>query len=97
MLIVFGQGGAVVAMWVTNRERHMRFIHEELLPHWGLTHTATWLWLKVTNSGALVSPMVSPLHPNTDGLHSSTMHPCRSMARCVKFHKQSPLHPMTHQ
>ena len=45
-------------MWVTNRERHHRFICDELLPHWGLTHVATWFWLKVTNAGELVSPMV---------------------------------------
>jgi len=45
-------------MWVTNRERHHRFIHEELLPHWGLLHVATWFWLKVTNAGELVSPLV---------------------------------------
>ncbi|KAL0023098.1 hypothetical protein WJX77_000936 [Trebouxia sp. C0004] len=49
------QEGCLVAMWVTNRERHHRFIHEELLPHWGLLHVATWLWLKVTNAGELVS------------------------------------------
>lgn len=61
-------------MWVTNRERHHRFIHEELLPHWGLAHVATWFWLKVTNAGDLVSPLVSlyicttvpPLIPRND-------------------------------
>ncbi|DBA70153.1 TPA: hypothetical protein ACH3X2_012205 [Trebouxia sp. C0005] len=51
------QEGCLVAMWVTNRERHHRFIHEELLPHWGLLHVATWFWLKVTNAGELVSPL----------------------------------------
>lgn len=45
-------------MWVTNRERHQRFIHDELLPHWGLQQVAIWYWLKVTNSGELVSPLV---------------------------------------
>lgn len=49
--------GCLVALWVTNRERHHRFIHEELLPHWGLNHVATWFWLKVTDSGELVSPL----------------------------------------
>ena len=52
------QDGCLVVMWVTNRERHIRFVHEELLPHWGLDHIATWLWLKVTNSGELVTPLV---------------------------------------
>lgn len=52
------QDGCLVAMWVTNRERHQRFVHEELLPHWGLQHVATWIWLKVTDCGELVSPLV---------------------------------------
>lgn len=54
-----------MAMWVTNRERHQRFVHEELLPHWGLQHVATWFWLKVTNSGELVSPLVHTLQTCT--------------------------------
>ncbi|EFN52846.1 hypothetical protein CHLNCDRAFT_36694 [Chlorella variabilis] len=44
-------GGCLVAMWVTNRERHRRFIEQELLPGWGLRHLATWHWLKVTDGG----------------------------------------------
>ena len=59
------QDGCLVAMWVTNRERHQRFVHKELLPHWGLQHVATWFWLKVTDSGELVSPLVHTLHPCT--------------------------------
>ncbi|PRW33311.1 methyltransferase 2 [Chlorella sorokiniana] len=49
------QGGCLVAMWITNRERHRRFIDSELLPGWGLRHLATWHWLKVTDHGQLVS------------------------------------------
>ena len=48
----------MLALWVTNRERHRRFIDAELLPVWGLRHVATWHWLKVTNDGQLVSPLV---------------------------------------
>lgn len=48
-----------MCMWVTNRERHLRFIHDELLPHWGLSVVATWYWVKVTNQGELVSPLVN--------------------------------------
>ena len=36
----------------------MRFVHEELLLHWGLERIATWVWVKVTNSGELVTPLV---------------------------------------
>ena len=48
----------MLGLWVTNRERHRRFIDAELLPAWGLRHVATWHWLKVTNDGQLVSPLV---------------------------------------
>lgn len=48
-------------MWVTNRERLRRFVDQELLPKWGLEQVATWFWLKVTNSGQLVSPLVRPV------------------------------------
>ena len=60
------QGSGVLALWVTNRERHRRFVDAELLPVWGLRHVATWHWLKVTDGGELVSPLVllcaMPLH-----------------------------------
>ncbi|GJP64766.1 hypothetical protein CLOP_g21715 [Closterium sp. NIES-67] len=41
------QHGAVVALWVTNRERLRRFVERELLPAWGARHVATWYWMKV--------------------------------------------------
>lgn len=43
--------GCLVAMWVTNRERHRRFIDSELLPAWGLRCVATWHWLKICDGG----------------------------------------------
>ena len=46
-------------MWVTNRERHRRFVEQELLPFWGLHIVATWHWLKVTPAGEAVTPLVS--------------------------------------
>ena len=48
----------MLALWVTNRERHRRFVDTELLPAWGLHHVATWYWLKVTDDGQLVSSLV---------------------------------------
>lgn len=48
----------MVALWVTNRDRLWRFVHQELLPGWGLSLVATWYWLKVTNSGQPVSSLV---------------------------------------
>jgi len=52
------QERGVLALWVTNRERHRRFVDTELLPAWGLHHVATWYWLKVTDDGQLVSSLV---------------------------------------
>ena len=61
------QAGALVALWLTNRERHRRFVEQELLPAWGLRAVATWFWIKVADSGALVSPLVTLLtHQDTD-------------------------------
>ena len=53
------QERGVLALWVTNRERHRRFVDAELLSAWGLCHVAIWHWLKVTDDGQLVSPLVT--------------------------------------
>ena len=39
--------GALVALWVTNREKLRNFVENELFPAWGVRHVATWYWLKV--------------------------------------------------
>jgi N6-adenosine-specific RNA methylase IME4 len=49
--------GALVALWVTNRERTMRHVEQKLLPAWGLSHVATWTWLKVCANGETVVPL----------------------------------------
>lgn len=41
--------GALVALWVTNREKLRTFVEKELFPAWGVTHMATFHWLKVTS------------------------------------------------
>jgi MT-A70 len=53
------QGGGLVALWMTNRERHWRFVERELLPGWGLQPVASWLWLKAADDGRPVAPLVS--------------------------------------
>ena len=56
---VFLQGRpALVALWMTNRERHWRFVEDELLPAWGLTPIGTWHWLKVADNGRPLCPLV---------------------------------------
>ncbi|CAL8472253.1 g11795 [Coccomyxa elongata] len=54
---LLNQEYGLLALWVTNRERLRRCVEQELLPHWGLEEVATWFWLKVTDSGQLVSPL----------------------------------------
>ncbi|XP_052009271.1 N(6)-adenine-specific methyltransferase METTL4 isoform X1 [Xyrauchen texanus] len=51
--------GCVVVTWVTNRAQHLRFVREELYPHWGVEGLAEWLWVKVTRSGEFVFPLDS--------------------------------------
>jgi len=55
------QEGALVALWMTNRERLWRFVEAELLPAWGLAPVATWLWLKLADDGRPTTPLVSGL------------------------------------
>ena len=44
--------GALVALWLTNRERLRRTVEAEILPAWGLVPIAEWLWLKARTSPA---------------------------------------------
>ncbi|XP_062024032.1 methyltransferase-like protein 2 isoform X2 [Rosa rugosa] len=46
--------GAFVALWVTNREKLRDFVEKELFPAWGVTHVATFFWLKVKADGSLI-------------------------------------------
>ncbi|ESW32777.1 hypothetical protein PHAVU_001G016200 [Phaseolus vulgaris] len=46
--------GALVALWVTNREKLRSFIESELFPAWGVSYAATFYWLKVKENGSLI-------------------------------------------
>uniref|UniRef100_A0A673BMH4 Methyltransferase like 4 n=1 Tax=Sphaeramia orbicularis TaxID=375764 RepID=A0A673BMH4_9TELE len=48
-----------VVTWVTNRPSHLRFVRDELYPHWGVEVVAQWFWVKVTTSGQFVFPLDS--------------------------------------
>ncbi|XP_066579515.1 N(6)-adenine-specific methyltransferase METTL4 [Amia ocellicauda] len=52
--------GCLLLTWVTNRQKHLRFVKEELYPHWSVEVLAEWLWVKITNSGEYVFPIDSP-------------------------------------
>eukprot|EP00899_Mesostigma_viride_P020179 jgi/Mesvir1/28162/Mv04724-RA.1 len=54
--------GALLALWVTNREKLRRFVEGELFPAWGVTHVATWYWLKIAQDGSMLSPLDNPHH-----------------------------------
>ncbi|XP_006867338.1 PREDICTED: methyltransferase-like protein 4 [Chrysochloris asiatica] len=49
----------LVITWVTNRQKHLRFVKEELYPSWSLEIVAEWHWVKITNSGEFVFPLDS--------------------------------------
>ena len=39
--------GALVDLWVTNKEKLRIFVEKELFPKWGVKYMATHYWLKV--------------------------------------------------
>ncbi|CAH9144775.1 unnamed protein product [Cuscuta epithymum] len=49
--------GALVALWVTNREKLRSFVENELFPSWGVTYLASLYWLKVKLNGLLISEL----------------------------------------
>ncbi|PIN12463.1 mRNA (2'-O-methyladenosine-N(6)-)-methyltransferase [Handroanthus impetiginosus] len=49
--------GALVALWVTNREKLQNFVENELFPKWGVEYATTFYWLKVKSDGSLVSEL----------------------------------------
>ncbi|KAF9668647.1 hypothetical protein SADUNF_Sadunf14G0025400 [Salix dunnii] len=51
------QDGALVALWMTNREKLHNFVQKELFPSWGVSHEATYYWLKVKADGSLISDL----------------------------------------
>ncbi|RDX75858.1 Methyltransferase-like protein 2, partial [Mucuna pruriens] len=46
--------GALVALWVTNREKLRCFVERELFPAWGVSYAATFYWLKVKENGSWI-------------------------------------------
>ncbi|XP_068726855.1 N(6)-adenine-specific methyltransferase METTL4-like isoform X1 [Montipora capricornis] len=52
--------GALVGIWVTNKQKYLRFTKSELLPHWSLELVGEWFWVKVTRRGELVTVLDSP-------------------------------------
>ncbi|WJX09351.1 DNA-3-methyladenine glycosylase I [Trifolium repens] len=49
--------GALVALWVTNREKLRSFVEKELFAAWGVSYAASFHWLKVKANGSLISDL----------------------------------------
>uniref|UniRef100_A0A8C3TK46 Methyltransferase like 4 n=1 Tax=Chelydra serpentina TaxID=8475 RepID=A0A8C3TK46_CHESE len=49
----------LVVTWVTNRQKHLRFVKDELYPYWSVKTLAEWHWVKITRSGEFVFPLDS--------------------------------------
>ncbi|NXA33526.1 METL4 protein, partial [Eudromia elegans] len=49
----------LIVTWVTNRQKHLRFVKDELYPHWSVKTLAEWHWVKITRSGEFVFPLDS--------------------------------------
>ncbi|KAF5202678.1 Methyltransferase-like protein, partial [Thalictrum thalictroides] len=49
--------GALVGLWITNREKLRIFVEKELFPAWGVSYKALIYWLKVKVDGSLISEL----------------------------------------
>ncbi|NWS12134.1 METL4 protein, partial [Pachyramphus minor] len=49
----------LVVTWVTNRQKHLHFVKDELYPHWSVKILAEWHWVKITRAGEFVLPLDS--------------------------------------
>ncbi|XP_058688667.1 N(6)-adenine-specific methyltransferase METTL4 isoform X1 [Poecile atricapillus] len=49
----------LVVTWVTNRQKHLHFVKDELYPHWSVKTLAEWHWVKITTAGEFVLPLDS--------------------------------------
>lgn len=81
----------VVVTWVTNRPSHLRFVRDELYPHWGVQVVAEWFWVKVTTSGEFVFPLDSehkkPYEVMVLGRFSSTINKSEGSTPSMEDHR----------
>lgn len=43
----------LIVTWVTNRQKHLCFVKEELYPSWSVEVVAEWYWVKVSSKVSL--------------------------------------------
>ncbi|XP_074064448.1 N(6)-adenine-specific methyltransferase METTL4 [Macrotis lagotis] len=58
----------LVITWVTNRQKHLQFVKDELYPYWSVQTLAEWHWVKITRSGEFVFPLDSSHKKPYEGL-----------------------------
>ncbi|XP_020826347.1 N(6)-adenine-specific methyltransferase METTL4 isoform X1 [Phascolarctos cinereus] len=58
----------LVITWVTNRQKHLQFVKDELYPYWSVETLTEWHWVKITRSGEFVFPLDSPHKKPYEGL-----------------------------
>ncbi|XP_042381624.1 methyltransferase-like protein 2 isoform X1 [Zingiber officinale] len=49
--------GALVALWITNREKLRIFVEKDLFPAWGVRDFSVCYWLKVRSDGSLIGEL----------------------------------------
>uniref|UniRef100_A0A0D9VQT2 Uncharacterized protein n=1 Tax=Leersia perrieri TaxID=77586 RepID=A0A0D9VQT2_9ORYZ len=49
--------GALLVLWITNREKLWKFVEEELFPSWGVKDVTVFYWLKVKPDGSLIGDL----------------------------------------
>ncbi|XP_046851303.1 N(6)-adenine-specific methyltransferase METTL4-like isoform X2 [Xenia sp. Carnegie-2017] len=58
---------ALVAVWVTNKQKYRKFIIEDVFANWSCNLIGEWHWIKLTNQGKMVM--------NIDSLHKKPYEP----------------------
>lgn len=61
--------GALVALWVTNREKLRSFVEKELFAAWGVSYAATFHWLKVACGYSYLLAILFDAIPNSNLLY----------------------------
>ncbi|PWZ56257.1 Methyltransferase-like protein 2 [Zea mays] len=49
--------GALLVLWITNREKLQAFVEKKLLPSWGVEDSTVFYWLKVKPDGSLIGDL----------------------------------------
>ncbi|KAJ3112620.1 Methyltransferase-like protein 4, partial [Nowakowskiella sp. JEL0407] len=49
----------IIAIWVTNKIKYIKFIKEKLFRDWNVEFVGEWFWVKIASDGELVSNLDS--------------------------------------